>query len=189
MIIAGEINLEKIRSDLKFIQTFTDFTNHYEWRLVIYGGYGLDGYLQQITRNHGDIDLVIYGQSIRSVALTRITQHLKGVLQEISIDSKDEEFFIDIKVKSKDIVGNFYYVQTTRSPYQNLNIVVKRDGDHITNSPTDFPSPVAGRLGDMNVEVQDQSAHLGDILRKRSDAKSLSKHDQDIKNINLKIAS
>lgn len=184
MIIAGEINLEKVRSDLKFIQSFTEFTNHYEWRLVVYGGYGLDGYLQRITRSHGDIDLVIYGQSTRSVALKSMTKHLKGILQEVSIDSKNEDFFIDIKVKSKDITGNFYYVQTAQNPYQNLNIVVKRDGDHITNSPSDFPLPVQGILGDLMVEVQDQHAHLQDIIRKRKDNESFAKHDQDIENLN-----
>lgn len=189
MIIADEINQAKVDSHLKFIESFIDFSKQKGWRVVVYGGYGLDGYLQTITRNHGDIDLVIYGQSPRSEALTNISKYLNQMLVGVEVNAKDQDFLIDMKVKSKTIQGNFYYVQTAADPFSNLNIVIKLDGSAVTNSPKDFPSPVPGKLGELAVEVQDQIAHLADIYRKRSESDILTKHDQDIDNIQASLAS
>jgi len=61
--------------------------------------------------------------------------------------------------------------------------VYKLNGTIVINSPIDFPPPQSGELGGIVIEVQDQNAHLHDILRKRSTDKSLPKHDQDIINI------
>ncbi|MBP9670708.1 hypothetical protein KBD75_04900 [Candidatus Woesebacteria bacterium] len=184
IIFAEKINQVKVDSDIKFIADFIEFGKKLNWRVVVYGGYGLDGYLQTITRNHGDIDLVMYGIMPRSEALPKIVDYLNEELNEVEIKSKDEDFFIDIKVKSNGIQGNFYYVQTGQDPFGNLNIVVKVDGSTVINSPKDFPPPVHGKLGDLMVEVQDQSAHLQDIIRKRKDSESFAKHDQDIENLN-----
>jgi hypothetical protein len=181
--IQNEINQSQLRTHLAFIDSFGKWCRQQSWRLVLYGGYGLDGYLRTITRNHGDIDLVIYGQTTRTLALASIANYLHKAISEVEIKSKDEEFLIDIKVKSKIISGNLYYVQTGEDPFNTLSIVIKTDGSKVTNSPTDFPPPVSGQLGDLAVEVQDQSAHLADILRKRSSDISHSKHDQDIVNI------
>ena len=177
-----------MQTHLNFIDSFGNWCHKQSWRLVIYGGYGLDGYLQTITRNHGDIDLVIYGRSPRSQALAKIVNYLKKTISEVEVKSKDEDFLIDIKVKSKSISGNFYYVQTADDPYENLNIVIKLDGTHVTNLPGKFPPPVMGRLGKLDVEVQNQSAHLADIIRKRGGDTSPSKYDQDIANIQTSLA-
>lgn len=183
LIIQPNIDQLKLQIHLNFIDEFGKWCREQGWRLVVYGGYGLDGYLQTITRNHGDIDLVIYSHSPRSQALAYIIKYLNQTISEVEVKSKDQDFLIEITVKSKSISGNFYYVQTANDPYQNLNSVIKLDGTQVTNSPKDFPHPVKGKIGKFEVEVQDQSAHLSDIFRKRKDDKSLSKHDQDIANI------
>lgn len=183
-ITQSNIDQIKLKNHLKFIEAFRVWCQAEGWRLVVYGGYGLDGYLQTITRNHGDIDLVIYGIMSRPESLTKIVDYLNKALNVVEIKSKDEEFLIDIKVKCPIFSGNFYYVQTAEDPYVNLYKVVKLDGTIITNSPIDFPGPVVGKLGDLEFEVQDQSAHLADILRKRKTDAVLTKHDQDIENIN-----
>lgn len=187
-LVSPDIDQNKIQSDIQFVQALISFSKQNNWRLVVYGGYGQDGYLKTITRNHGDIDLVVYGQTTRSQALESIVDYLKKTLSEVEISSKDEDFLIDIKVKSKSLGGNFYYVQTDDDPYENLNTVIKLDGTQVTNSPSDFPPPVPGQLGDLVVEVQNQTAHLADILRKRGSGESLSKHDQDISNIQTLLA-
>lgn len=183
IIIAEKINLAKVDSDIKFIAAFIEFAKKLNWRVVVYGGYGLDGYLQAITRNHGDIDLVMYGIMPRSEALPKIVDYLNETLDVVEIKSKDEDFFIDIKVKSRGVQGNFYYVQTGQDPFVNLNIVVKVDGSTVINSSKNFPPPAHGKLWELEVEVHDQSAHLSDILRKRQESDSLSKHDQDLENL------
>lgn len=183
LTIQQNINQAKLQTHLKFVDSFGKWCMDQNWRLVLYGGYGLDGYLKTITRNHGDIDLVIYGRSPRAQALAKIVSYLNDIVEEVEIKPKGEEFFIDIKVKSKTISGDFYYVQTAEDPFINLNRVVKVDGIVVTNSPTQFPPPIKGELGNLLVEVQDQSAHLADIFRKRGSDVSLSKHDQDIVNL------
>lgn len=188
LTIQSNIDQLKLQADLSFIDSFGKWCRDQGWRLVVYGGYGLDGYLQTITRNHGDIDLVIYGHSPRSQALASIIKYLNQTINEVEVKSKDQDFLIDIKVKSKSISGNFYYVQTVNDPYHNLNSVIRLDGTQITNSPKDFPPPVKGKLGKFEVEVQNQSAHLADIFRKRGSDTAHPKHDQDIDNIQTLLA-
>lgn len=183
IVVSTSINQVKVDSDIQFIANFIAFAKKLNLRVVVYGGYGLDGYLQTITRNHGDIDLVMYGIMPRSEALPKIVDYLTEVLKEVLIESKDNDFLIDIKVKSENIQGNFYYVQTGQDPFIDLKIVIKLDGSIVTNSPEDFPLPVQGKLGNLMVEVQDQSAHLQDIIRKRKNSESCAKHDQDIENL------
>ncbi len=183
LVVQNEINQSRLQAHLNFIDSFEPWCKVKNWRPVIYGGYGLDGYLHTITRNHGDIDLVIYGRSPRAEALAKIIDYLNNEIKDVSIESHYEDFLIDIKVKSKRLSGNFYYVQTADDPYTNLNRVIKSDGTIVTNKPTDFPPPVKGKLGYLSVEVQDQSAHLKDILRKRAEVEILTKHDQDILNL------
>jgi hypothetical protein len=45
-----------------------------------------------------------------------------------------------------------------------------------------------GKLGTLDIEVQDQAAHLADIFRKRGSDGSMFKHDQDIANIQTILA-
>lgn len=186
--IQPNIDHYKTVQDIAFIGSFDQWCHSQGWRLVVYGGYGLDAYLQKITRNHGDIDLVIYGSESRSQSLPKIVEYLRVLIKDVEIKRLDQEFMIDIKVKSISISGNFYYVQTVDDPYENLSTLIKLDGTQVTNSLSDFPPPVMGKLGKLEVEVQDQSAHLADILRKRGDGASLSKHDQDIANIQTLLA-
>lgn len=181
--IQPNIDQSKLQTHLAFIDSFGKWCHQQNWRLVVYGGYGLDGYLQTITRNHGDVDLVMYGRISRPQALEEIFSYLDEMLKEVEIKSKEEDFLIDIKVKSKSISGNFYYVQVATDPFTDLSNVIKADGSMVNNSTKDFPPPVTGKLGDFDVEVQDQSAHLGDILRKRSVSDVLAKHDQDLENL------
>lgn len=188
LIIQSNINDEKLQVHLGFIDSFSYWCRAQNWRLVVYGGYGLDGYLQTITRNHGDVDLVLYGRLPRAQAIAQIVDYLHNAIKGVEVKSKDEDFLIDIKVKSPNISGNFYYVQTVEDPFINLNRVVKTDETIVTNTPTQFPPPVKGKLVDLSVEVQDQSAHLADIIRKRGSDITLSKHDQDIANIQALLA-
>lgn len=186
--IQSNIDQQKVNHDIAIIESLQKWGKDQGWRVVVYGGYGLDAFLHKITRNHGDIDLVIYGSMSRSQALAKIVDYLRLANSDVEIQSKDEDFLIDIKVKSKSLGGNFYYVQTADDPYENLSTVIKLDGTQVTNSPSDSPPPVMGILGKFDVETQDQSAHLADIFRKRASVASLPKHDQDIANIQTLLA-
>lgn len=186
--IQSNIDQEKVNRDIVFIAQFGKWCLAHGWRQVVYGGYGLDAYLQKITRNHGDIDLVVFGSTARAQAQVKIVEQLNILISDIEINTQDQEFMIDIKVKSSGIIGNLYYVQTAQDPFINLNEVVRSDGSTVVNDEKDFPPPVPGILGSLTVEAQDQSSHLKDILRKRNNVAVVSKHDQDIANIQELLA-
>ncbi len=189
LVISKAINHQKIQSDMEFLKKFIDFARAQNWRVVVSGGYGLDGHLGLITRSHADLDVIIYGQDNRHAAESNLKIYLTSQIREVQITVKQEPFYLELDLHADNFVGNLYYVQTVLDPNVDLSQVKKSDGSFVTNSPDDFPPPIKGKLGDLTVEVQDQNAHLADILRRRGYDKSLSKHDQDITNIQLHLSS
>lgn len=183
VIISEEINNSKIKSDISFIKKIILFAKQLKWRIVISGGYGLDGYLRTITRSHGDLDIILYGQEKRVQAGEEIRTFIETHIKDSVITINSEDYYLEIDVHGHNFVGNIYYVQTVKNPYKDLNQVYKMDGTLVINSSEDFPPPQSGDLCGLVVEVQDQKAHLEDILRKRKSERSLPKHDQDIQNI------
>jgi hypothetical protein len=186
--IASTINLNKIESDIRFLGALIEFTKSHSWRPVVYGGYGLDGYLRTITRSHGDVDVVMYGQSNRQTAEDLLKSFLESQLENAQIVVKPEPFLLELAVKGTNFVGNLYYVETVQDPLQDLTQVRKGDGEVVSNNTNDFPLPLIGKLGDLTVEVQDQNAHLKDIIRKRESSTREFKHDQDIANIHSALS-
>jgi hypothetical protein len=51
---------EKVKSDLSFLKKLLNYSKEKGFRVVVSGGYGLDGILGKITRPHNDLDLLIY---------------------------------------------------------------------------------------------------------------------------------
>lgn len=156
----------KLRNDLKFIGRCLDFCKHQNWRMVVYGGYGLDGYLRRITRKHGDIDLVIYGTDSHASAAKSISDFIKSLYPDAIIKQTENPFQIEIFASSPGFGLNLYYVQTRDNPFINIHTVIKSDGEIVTNDPSIFPPPQKGSLEGLGLEVQDQSSHLNDILAK-----------------------
>lgn len=177
------INWSKISSDLEFIKSFQVFTKSQNWRIVVYGGYGLDILLGSITRTHNDVDLVIYGQVSRQEASDKISDFLTNLLQNSLVNISENDFMLEIDFKSPGLGANIYYVQIKGDPFQSLNIVVKKNGESITNSIKRFPSPIEGVLEDIHIEVQNPHSHLADILDKQHRLVNRQSHIQDIANL------
>jgi len=181
--------MDKTRDDLQFARKIRDFGLGENWRVVVYGGYGLDLALGRITRHHSDLDLVIYGQADRTTARKLLTNFIYRQAKGAVITIKREEFNLEFKVKFTRFSGDFYYTQTKRSPFADLLQVIKANGEIITNMPSRFPDPVMSKPGDLEIEVQDQKAHLADILYKKGSNLAPSKHDQDIENLKTYLAT
>jgi hypothetical protein len=177
------INWSKTSSDLQFIKSFQVFTKSQNWRIVVYGGYGLDILLGSITRTHNDVDLVIYGQTSRQDALHNIKDFLANLVNNSSVKISENDFMLEIDLKSPGLGANIYYVQINGDPYQSLNVVVKKSGESITNSIKRFPSPLEGVLDDIHIEVQNPHSHLADILDKQRTLVNRQSHIQDIANL------
>jgi len=185
LYIQESINHEKLNTDLVFIRSFLDLSKSIGFRLILSGGYGIDFYLHQITRDHNDVDLIIYGLAERAEAGNLIGNWLKSLLNNPTIKITPEMFYEDIDVNSQALKANLYYVHTTNDPYKDLQHIIRQDGKNIENSVDRFPTPVSGKLNDITVEVQDPCSHLADILYKRINQENRINHDQDIQNLRL----
>ncbi|MFZ2199774.1 MAG: hypothetical protein WAV40_03220 [Microgenomates group bacterium] len=158
--------LNKTQSDLQFIERFQSFCISNNFRLVVYGGYGLDGYFRKITRDHGDIDLVIYGSNTHDSATKSISGFIKSLYPNATIKQIKNLFQEEIFANDSGFGLNLYYVQTRDNPFINIHAVIKTDGEIVTNDPLIFPPPKPGSLEGVELEVQDQGSHLKDILAK-----------------------
>lgn len=173
-------NMDKIVVDLNFIKAVQAVASDNHWRVVLSGGYGLDLQLGQITRSHGDVDLILYSQAQRSTFLATFTKVLQTLVLDPHIEVKEEEFFSDLSLKSKTVRGNLYLVQTALDPLLNIQQVVTLSGRVVTNTDERFPPPVRGKLDNLEIEVTNPNLHLADILNKRKVKGQLAKHDSDI---------
>lgn len=180
---ASDINHKIIERDLGFIKSFQQLASQNNWRIVVSGGYGLDILLGVITRNHGDIDLILYGNNPRDKASDTIINHLKQIIDLPKVSTQQEIFYCNINLKSTRLSANIYYVQTVNDPHINIHSVIKLDREVVVNNNDRFPSPVIGRINDLEIEVENPNTHLADILFKRRSQKNRLTHDQDIKNL------
>lgn len=185
--IQSDLNHHKINYDLSVITQLGILAHTYNWRMVVSGGYGLDGAIGQITRNHNDLDLILYGSQSRARARELFHSACRSLLRVPELIFKEQEFYLECDVKSDVFVGNFYYVQTKNDPYRDLYSVIKNDGSIITNTPIDFPPPQKGSLNDLTFEIQDQSAHQKDIMTKGGS--NTERHTQDLANLSILLTS
>jgi hypothetical protein len=170
----------KADSDFLFLKALIKFAKANDWRVVVSGGYGMDFFLNKLTRYHGDLDVIIYGKENRSDAVRKLEKFIQGYFSKAKILTKPQEFYVEIDINVLGFGANLYFVETVDDPNINLKKIRKFNGDVIVNKISEFPMPVSGKIGDFEVEVQDQNAHLADIFKRRGHDKSLSKHDPDI---------
>src|SRR5690606_33307394 len=100
----------KINSDIKFIEECIKYSKTNDWRVVVSGGYGLDGYLRTITRSHGDLVIIIYGQDNRVQAEEEIRIFIETHIKDSVITINSEDYYLEIDVHGHNFVGNIYYV-------------------------------------------------------------------------------
>ena len=179
------IDWDKTKKDLDFIKSMWEFCQIQNWRIVVYGGYGIDILLGQITRTHNDVDVVIYGQSSRELASTSIQEFLTQLIKECTLKISENDFMVDIDLNSPGLGANIYYVKTVGDPHANLSTIIKRSGEKITNSQKRFPPPISGKLNELEIDVQNPHSHLADILFKQRILVHKPSHSQDIANLRL----
>lgn len=181
--IAPRIDWKKIGQDLTILRAFKDFAIKNGWRPVVSGGYGLDLYLNLTTRTHGDIDLIIYGKFNKQEASVKIIEFIKGLFSDAQTVLKPEEFYLVCDAKADGFGANIYIVETSEDPNVNIKKIVKSDGQIIENSIEEFPKPLLGHMGKFEIEIQDQNAHLADILTRSGQNTVEPKYTQDIANL------
>lgn len=184
-LVQKSINQEKLTKQLEFITSTIDLAKKLGFRLVLSGGFGIDFFLGQVTRDHNDVDLILYGDKSREYADLDITHWANNLLNRPTVKIKSEKFYEDINIKSQGLVINLYYVQTVFNPYKDLKHIITLDGSKVKNSLERFPLPSPGLLNGITVEVDDPNQHLADILYKRQKLENRKSHDRDIQNLRL----
>lgn len=181
--IAPKIDWHKIVTDLGSIKALKEFAKNNNWRPVVSGGYSLDLFLNMTTRTHNDVDMVIYAQESRDEAIKKLNAFIQNVFKNAELILKHDTFFMEVDVNAPGYGANLYFVETADNPFTDQIKVKKIDGEIITNTDTQLPKPGRGKIGDLEIEIQDQNAHLADILAKHANDTSPSKYDQDIANL------
>ncbi len=184
-----ETDLKKIQKDLRFISLMTKLAKEKDYRLIVSGGYAVDGNLGRITRPHGDIDIQIFGQGGESEQIIRdlVTKVKEDEpsLSEVNVNDKGrQDYYHSFQLKGNGLVSDIYYVQVTENPFSGEKHVVKNDGK-ITERQEYETTEVT--LNGITFEAVSPTPELVDKLYKREirGDKPKAKHDQDIANLKL----
>lgn len=179
----------KTEKDLRLIALATEFGRQEECRLIVSGGYAIDGSLGQITRPHRDVDLQIFGQ-IKDTGqlINRLVKMIKEKESDLSAlkvtDKGRQEFYHAFFIEGSGLGVDVYCVRVVGNPFSEQKYVVKKDGSRTEKQRYDT---VRVKLGEVFFEAVNPVSSLADILYKRKirgDQPKL-KHRQDIANLRL----
>ena len=184
-----ETDLKKIHKDLRFIDLMTKLAKAKGCRLIVSGGYAVDGNLDRITRPHGDIDIQIFGQGGESEQIikelvTKVKEDESSLSDMEVRDKGRQEYYHSFLAKGNRLGSDIYYVQVTENPFGTEKHVVKEDGT-ITERQEYETEEV--NLEGVTFEAISPAPELVDKLYKREvrGNEPKSKHDQDIVNLRL----
>ncbi len=181
--IAEDIDWKKVIADLSSLKNLGEFARNNNWRFIVSGGYSLDMFLHLTTRTHNDVDIIIYGQENSINAVKKISSFVLSKFSDAVFMAKQESLFTVIGVSSREFGANIYFIETIEDPYKNHHKIKKPDGEVVIYTEHDIPKPSRGKIGDCEFEIEDQNAHLADILRKYKSSVLPGKYNQDVENL------
>lgn len=184
---------DKIRQDLQFIESVTKTGKKLGLRVIIAGGYAVDGSLGKITRPHNDIDIQVYGNNpngkqvivklIKKIANSNIV--FSGI--RIKKDHGRKTYYYGILAEKLGFGADFYYIQIKGNPFNETKVVIKDDGKKTNRH---FFDTVKVKLEGIYFEAQNPKAELEDKVGKikRGD-KVRQEINQDIQNLQMLVNS
>jgi len=181
---------KKTNGDLQLIDKLTKVARDYGMRVIISGGYAVDGFFGEITRYHNDIDIQIYGT--KESAEETVERLLDSIApasgwEYITEDKGRKEYYYNLVYKFGVSTLDIYYLQTKTSPMINEKFIVKSDG---IVDQQEFGEPIFGKIGGTTFEIQNPEWELKDKIYKREDRgePKRQEHEQDIKNLKLMLS-
>ncbi len=174
-------SLDKTAKDLSFISLLTKKAKEMGIRIIIHGGYSVDGALRKITKPHKDIDIQVYGNSgnakevLQNLLDSIPTDHFdsKGVKWRVKGRSTFYHNFIAVKGA---FCADFYYIQVEGSPFDKEKIIIKSDGSK--NEIQEYRTHQAKLNG-----VSFEATLPEDELNDKKEKKYREDIDQDIANL------
>jgi hypothetical protein len=184
----SETDWQKIRNDLHFIERMTKLAKEKGCRLIVSGGYAVDGGLGRITRPHRDIDIQIYGKdSGEQLVKDFIVGVKEGESTFLEVELKDkgrQEYYHAFFAEGNGLGSDIYYIQVTGDPFDQVKFVIKKDGSLTDRQTYDTVQIV---LEGVMFEAINPTSELVDKLYKRKIRGDVPKaeHDQDMENLKL----
>ena len=178
----------KTTKDLGLISRLVAAGQDVGMRIIVFGGYGVDGFLGQITRPHHDVDVQIYGiEEDGSAVIQKLLVAAKFVSYEVE-DKGKEDYYHNLVYTHEETVLDIYYLHTQSSPLGSEKYILKLDG---TMEKQVFDTPILGKIGVHTFEVQNPKVELEDKVHKRNvrGDQMRPEHDQDIENLQNYISS
>lgn len=170
---------------LSFISHITKVAKKYKIRIIVSGGFAVDGALGKITRPHEDIDIQLYGSEKNGEKeLLKILTDINPILTSQLIEKPRSDFYSYFHLPLNESIVEFYYLQITTNPFSDEKIVVKKNG---TTTQTHKYDIVPVTLNGISFEAQDPVTELADRIYKRDfrgDPRK-TKHEQDIYNLSF----
>lgn len=175
---------KKVEKDLEAINRLTKKGKELGFRIIISGGYAVDGFLHKITRYHDEIDIQVYGQEQDALqVILKLLESIGYGNDELEIQDKGRsEYYHNFVVKIGQLELDIYYLQVKNDPFAKEKIIVKADGSLGENQIYDTNK---GKIYDISFEIQDPLTEVVDKIYKREyiGHPKLKKHEQDIKNL------
>lgn len=178
----------KSQEDLSLISLLTKVGRDNGFRIIISGGYAVDGFLGEITRYHNDIDIQIYGIEGNGKKVANGLLNKIGDANEYTVEDKGrKDYYHNLVYRFKDLTLDIYYLKTKTNPLGKEKFIVKADG---SVDEQKFEKPIYGKLGNISFEIQDPLVEMKDKIYKREERgdPKRSEHDQDINNLKLALA-
>lgn len=180
---------EKVRKDLLFIEEVNKLSKGLGVRVIISGGYAVDGALGQITRPHNDLDGLMFGtkvdgQEVVENLLQKITRSIPELSNISLLRDRRSEYYHSIYLEGDGIGVDIYYIQISDDPFLSTKQVVKKDGS--LSDVQDYEVR-QGLVREIEFEVQSPEVELVDRLYKReiTGEERKPEHDQDIENLRM----
>lgn len=179
----------KVQDDLRLITSLTRIGHENALRVIISGGYAVDGFLGEITRYHNDIDIQTYGAKENA---EEVIERLLGVIgfareREYATEDKGrKDYYRNLVYRFGNSTLDIYYLQTKTSPLGKEKFIVKSDGSVDYQK---FGEPKYGTISGVIFEIQDPTWELKDKIYKREERGDPKRpeHEQDIINLQKKL--
>lgn len=175
---------EKVGKDLVFINLLTNDAKSLGYRVVISGGYCVDGNIGRITRPHNDIDIEVYGTDQQPQVINELVKNITHQEQFSGLKLEDkgrQEYYHSFFIEGNGLGADIYYVCVVENPFVETKVVVKKDGSLTPRHSFNTKKVVLNGIAFETVGPKEQ---LEDILKKRQKGNDLKpKHEQDIENL------
>jgi hypothetical protein len=187
----SETERVRTQNDLRFIDFATKVGKELGYRVVIHGGYAVDGNLGKITRPHKDLDVQVYGRDDNpSHAWDSLINRIRELDPTFDVDSIEDkgrqEYYHNFLIRRPEAAGiDLYYLQVAEDPLGEKKIIVKKDGS--LSDIQSFGEPNIVSLEGVGFEAASPTTELVDKIYKREHRgdKKEEKHEQDIENLRL----